>query len=84
MLEGDYEAALTWYERALSIDPEAAQARLQIAQAHYELGRYDEAARIYGELADSAPRIAVDHGHLADGDGRRAVEVRRATVEWRE
>lgn len=84
VLDGDYEAALTWYERALSIDPEAAQARLQIAQAHYELGRYDEAARIYGELADSAPRIAVDHGHLADGDGRRAVEVRRATVEWRE
>jgi len=53
--EGDYSAALEWFDRALENRPHIIPVRINRARALERLERYDEAAAMFKELADDEP-----------------------------
>ncbi len=61
-LSGEFETALTWFLRVLTIDPEDVDAHYHRMKAYQALGRKEEAAaaaRAYGKYKpdDNAPRL---------------------------
>jgi len=56
------EATLRAYERAVEIAPDDAGAHSGMAQALYDLGRYDEALASFGRAAEISPGFATDAG----------------------
>ncbi|MDX2010306.1 MAG: metallopeptidase family protein [Myxococcaceae bacterium] len=69
---GDFADALASVEVALGVDPTSAEAQLEQGQALFELGRFDEARRVYQALAREYPDEAWAHhalGLLAERRG---------------
>lgn len=56
------EATLRAYRRAVEIAPDDAGAHRGLAQALYDLGRYDEAIASFGRAAEIDPGFATDVG----------------------
>jgi predicted Zn-dependent protease with MMP-like domain/Flp pilus assembly protein TadD len=69
---GDFSEALASIRVALDVDPSSAEAQLEQGQALFELGRFDEARRVYQTLARDFPDEAWAHhalGLLAERRG---------------
>ncbi len=77
---GDLESALAAYGTVLEIDPEHAQAHVNLVAIHGELGNYEQAIRHYERSVELNPAIAEAHynygvsRHFA-GDFRGAAEA---------
>jgi predicted Zn-dependent protease with MMP-like domain/Flp pilus assembly protein TadD len=77
---GDFEAVLSFANRALALDPRSSDALLYQAAAQVELGRTEDAARTYASALAVAPDdpealLAVaDFQITVQGDDRGAVE----------
>lgn len=59
--QGDFEQALQHYGNALVDDPESALLNFNMGNAHYQLGRYEEAVASYSRVritGDDDPRMA--------------------------
>lgn len=61
---GDFTEALASIRVALDVDAEHPEARLEQGQALFELGRFDEARRVYQSLAKDFPDEAWAHHYL--------------------
>jgi tetratricopeptide (TPR) repeat protein len=62
---GRYEEAVTWYRKAIELDPKRAIAYANLGDALAQLGRADEARRAYQTFLDMSPKApaapAVQH-----------------------
>jgi tetratricopeptide (TPR) repeat protein len=54
-MDKDHALAARRYEAALTADPDALNTRYWLAQAHHELGRYDQAADALGPVLAAFP-----------------------------
>ncbi len=61
---GDYSGALPYYEEAIRINPEYAQARNNLGVALLRLGRADDAVRCYQEVLRLSPDYSVAYYNL--------------------
>lgn len=61
---GDFADSLVHVTNALRIEPQHPEARLEQGQALFELGRFDEARRVFEGLAKDFPDEAWSHHYL--------------------
>lgn len=71
-VRGELESAAESYRRVLALAPADAPARLRLADVLAQLGRAEEAERLYSELIESGPAAAAHRGlaRLAAEAGR--------------
>jgi tetratricopeptide (TPR) repeat protein len=76
-LQPDYEKALSWYERAVKIDPEEPRALLGLARACQQLEDYRTTRKAYEELKRVSPELAQQFAYLGlrGEDSTRAAEI---------
>jgi tetratricopeptide (TPR) repeat protein len=72
--QGDEDAAVEAYERALAADPDHVFARLQLALLYVQQERYDRATETLQPAADLAPEDARVQYNLGNIHARQAVE----------
>lgn len=71
MIQTDYRSAEADFSRALVLDPNQAEATLNMGIAHYQQGRIDSAAKLFGraiELRTAYPALAYFGRGLANED----------------
>jgi tetratricopeptide (TPR) repeat protein len=73
--QGDPEAALQHYQRAVTIDPDSAEAQLRLGQALSRLGRKEEALAAFSAAAAADPGQS-ERPHLLQA------EIHVAREEW--
>jgi len=56
---GQLDAAISYYEKAISIKPEYVQAHYNLGSANHKLGRLDEAVRSYKKIVTLKPEYAL-------------------------
>ena len=56
---GQLDAAISYYEKAISIKPEYVQAHYNLGSANHKLGRLDEAVRSYKKIVILKPEYAL-------------------------
>lgn len=84
-LQKDYKGALAYYEQALKINPDFAEAALGVARAHFELGRLDRATAAFNTAKLIDPRKAEAFAYLSgdtSASGRASDPAARAAVGW--
>lgn len=64
-LIGDYQTALSWYEKVYEAYPEETSALIGLARTCYELDRYDEADFYFRKAAEKRPELAERYSYLA-------------------
>lgn len=64
-LLGEYEAALSWFERAVEDDPDDPTALIGIARTYYELDRYEEIDRYYERARELMPEVSESYSYLS-------------------
>lgn len=84
----NWEEAVTWYERALALQPKNTNARTDMATAYFNLNRYEEAIAAYKRALETEPdkpqalyglALALLHGQQDRDGARRAFEQLRRT-----
>jgi predicted TPR repeat methyltransferase len=60
---GKLDAAISFYEKAISIKPEYFEAHYNVASAHHKLGRLDAAVTSYKKVVAISPDYAVTHNN---------------------
>jgi hypothetical protein len=81
-LREDYEAALTYYQRALAANSKNNTAMVGIARSSYKLENYGTVQKIYGQLKTTAPLLAERYAYL-DKRGEEADRASQAkTGAW--
>ncbi len=86
-LQGRPEEALVYYQRALALQPDNPRAMLAVARTSHQLGNFGDAKRQYDRLEALDPKLAEQHGYLAQRDqeaGRAADAARGVSVVWEE
>ena len=83
LLEGGKPAeALGEFQRALALNPRSASVRERVAQTLLELGRFDDAFRVYAELGGDAPSetafLGMARARRAQGRATDALTLIRA------
>lgn len=63
-LAGDFETALGYYERALTVEPASGPAILGVARASLEVENYPRVREAYDQLKVVSPGLASEHGYL--------------------
>jgi len=90
-LAEDFPAALGYYERALTMEPESGPAILGVARASLEVEDYPRVREAYDRLKIVSPGLASEHNYLesrrtagSQGSSARAAESsgRNATFIW--
>jgi tetratricopeptide (TPR) repeat protein len=64
-LIGDYETALSWYQRVAGEYPRDPAAVIGLARSYYELDRYDEADYYFGQATEMEPGFADRYSYLS-------------------
>ena len=83
----DYKGALAFYEQAVKVNPDFAEAALGVARAHFELGRLDRATAAFKTAKLIDPRKAEAFAYLggeSSASGRASDPALRAAVGWSE
>lgn len=62
----DYKAAVTYYRKAVELDPDWSWGHLRLALTYNDLGLYQDAIVKWRRLIELEPEIAVFHAFLAD------------------
>jgi tetratricopeptide (TPR) repeat protein len=57
---GEFAKAEGYFERAVQLNPNYTEAQLSLMVTYNELGKYDEARRLYGQVKDRTQRGPVD------------------------
>ncbi len=86
-IKKDYRGALEYYERAVKLNPDFAEAALGVARAQFELGRFDRATAAYNTAKIIDPRKAETYAYLggaSSATGRASDPALRAAVGWTE
>ena len=60
---GNLDAAISFYEKAISIKPEYVDAHYNVASAHHKLGRLDAAVTSYKKVMAISPDYALTHNN---------------------
>ena len=85
-VNGDHQAALALFERALEGEPDSAHALLGKARAAYALSAYSVARSAYRDLASLDPALASAHTHLESqalgSDRASATTGAIGAIEW--
>jgi tetratricopeptide (TPR) repeat protein len=85
-LEGEWQSALDFYQKAAALEPENPAVLLALSKIHHELENYGLVKINYEKLAVLDPGLAEKYGYLAlrGEEGLRAAEAGRAkeAVEW--
>ena len=84
-LNKDYRGALEYYQRAMKVNPDFAEAAIGVARAQYELGRFDGAKSAYKTASIIDPRKAEAYAYLggdSSASGRASDPATRAAVGW--
>ena len=63
-LEEDYDSALSYFERAQTVNPTSANVLLCLARTHYQLELYDKTREYYTRLKEVAPDLAGRFAYL--------------------
>ena len=58
---GQFDKAITLYEKAISIKPNYCEAHYKLGQSNHKLGQLDTAVRSYKKVVDIKPEFAVNH-----------------------
>jgi len=85
-LEGKYQEAFDYYNKALQKDAQSVIAILGKARAAYELRKDDEVKKAYDLLLKTAPDTAKQYAYLgssASGSGRASAADKEVTT-WSE
>ncbi|MBN1837481.1 MAG: hypothetical protein JW820_16620 [Spirochaetales bacterium] len=87
-MEGDWQGALSCYERAYRQEPANPSVLLCLSRAHYELEQYRQSRSTYAELVQRNPELADQYAYLGSGDesaGRAAdASIRKEALVWEE
>jgi tetratricopeptide (TPR) repeat protein len=84
----NWQEAVTWYERALALQPQNADARTDMATCYFNLNRYEDAIAAYDRALETEPdkpqalyglALARLHGQQDRDGARRAFEQLRQT-----
>jgi len=83
--KGEFDQAIEYYQRALEMQPEFAEARSNLGWALYQQGHHDRAIEVLRQAVARAPTLASAHNNLGwalDGRGRHseAVEAYREAL----
>lgn len=83
-LEGDYDSAATYYDRALDLNEEYVPALLGMARSSYELGDYEDATAYFESVQEQDPTIAASYSYLRVSTTARASSASsvQTQVEW--
>lgn len=63
-LEGDYDSALVYLERAHAVNPASANVLLCLARTHYQLELYEKTKEFYTRLKEVEPELAGRFAYL--------------------
>ena len=58
---GQFDKAISLYEKAISIKPNYFEAHYNLGQSNHKLGKLDRAVRSYKKVVDIKPEFAVNH-----------------------
>ncbi len=87
-LDGDYDTARSYYERAGKASPDNPSVLLGIARVEYETEDYGRASAAFGKLKGTAPALAEKFAYLdlavADEGTRAANAADRGQALWEE
>ena len=60
---GQFDKAISLYEKAISIKPNYCEAHYKLGQSNHKLGQLDMAVRSYKKVVDIKPEFAVNHAN---------------------
>jgi len=60
---GQFDKAISFYEKAISIKPNYAEAYYNLGHSHHKLGQLDKAVRSYKKVVDIKPEYAKNHSN---------------------
>jgi hypothetical protein len=85
-LKNDIPKALTYYQKALKLQPKNAKALINSALAYIELGKYEESRKYYAQARDADPSLALKYEFIesAQENGSRGSSAAGRTTEWDE
>ena len=85
-LDGKYQDALSFYQRAQKITPNMPTLLLAMARANHELENYGVAKVAYDQLKTADPKLAARYAYLdlKGSEGTRAADIAgvQDQVEW--
>jgi tetratricopeptide (TPR) repeat protein len=84
-IEKDYDQALSYYERALDLDPGSGEILVSIARTHFELGDFEAAEARYLEAEMMNAELAGQFAYIVDGaeeSGRASDTQGTGAVLW--
>ncbi|MCX7038157.1 MAG: tetratricopeptide repeat protein [Spirochaetes bacterium] len=85
ILAGDYDKALSYFEKAAAIKPDSHAAQLGLARVFYELQQYDRAREHYGRLQMLQPAVAERFSYIETrSDATRAASSEVQAIVWEE
>lgn len=85
-MAGNYEAAAHALEKAVALNPDYVPAKIRLAEALLQLGRLEEAEKLYGRLVSEAPgfpQVYYGLGRVAAsrGEHQKAVDMFKKALE---
>jgi tetratricopeptide (TPR) repeat protein len=85
-LKNDVAKAMTYYQKALKLQPGNAKALICLAIAYSEQGKYEESRKYYAQARDADPALASRYNYIesAQESGPRGSSAEGRVTEWDE